>query len=91
MTNANEAAAADWLRKDMERIAEDVHISWMRQRAAEGWRWGERYSREEKTSPLMTDYALLPESEKEVDRSTVRQVAASLLRLGYQIERREEG
>lgn len=72
---------------DLETIAEAVHISWMRQRRSEGWTYAPEYSREQKTTPNMVDYGELPESEKETDRVTVRQVVATLIRLGYQIGR----
>lgn len=72
---------------DMEIIAESVHISWMRQRQSEGWTYAPAYDCEKKTTPNMVDYGELPESEKEVDRATVRQVVKTLMRLGYRIGR----
>ena len=72
---------------DFEKIAAAVHLSWMQQRQNEGWRYGECYSAEQKTTPFMVDYDALPESEKEMDRVTVRQVLHMLKELGYRIER----
>ena len=73
--------------RDMEIIAADVHESWMKQRSGEGWEYAEVYSFERKKTPFMIPYDELPESEKEMDRATIRQVVRSLIRLGYRIER----
>lgn len=75
------------LRDKVETISVSVHESWMKRRSDEGWTYGEKYSAEDKTTPFMVDYELLPESEKEMDRITVRQVISTLIRLGYKIGR----
>lgn len=72
---------------DLERIAEDVHNSWMLERELQGWKYGERYSLEEKLHPSMIPYCELPEKEKQLDRSTAKQVIRSLIRLGYRIKK----
>ena len=84
ITNEN---LPDEIRQDMETIAESVHDSWIRQRKSEGWTYAPVYDCENKTTPNMVAYGELPESEKEVDRATVRQVVETLTRLGYRIGR----
>ena len=73
--------------QDMEIIARSVHESWMRQRQGEGWTYAAEFDNQLKTTPNMVDYDALPESEKEVDRATVRQVVRTLLKLHYRIGR----
>ena len=75
------------LEQDTEVIAHAVHRSWIQQRSSEGWEYGETYDREHKKTPFIVPYDALPESEKEMDRVTVRQVIRTLLQLGYRIER----
>lgn len=72
-------------KEELEAISSKVHESWMRQRQAEGWTYGETYDREQKKTPFMIPYEELPESEKEVDRATVRQTLAAAEALGYQL------
>lgn len=75
------------LERDTETVARAVHGSWIRQRSSEGWEYGETYNREQKKTPFIVPYDALPESEKEMDRVTVRQVIRTLMQLGYRIER----
>ncbi len=76
------------LAKDIERIAQDIHDTWAKQRALQGWQYGERYDSVLKKHPCMMEYEDLPESEKDMDRATVEQTIRMLLWLGYSIEKR---
>lgn len=68
-------------------LAEKVHEVWADRRAAEGWRYGPRRDDGAKRHPDLVGYAALPESERAYDRAVVTEVLATLLALGYRIER----
>lgn len=46
---------------------EELHGSWMQAYFAMGWKYGERYSREEKTHPDLVPYADLGQLERDKD------------------------
>lgn len=77
------------LRGDVEMIAKDVHEVWAQQRLQRGWGYGETLDTRRKTHPCLVAYDALPEVEKDMDRATVIRTVKLLLRLGYQIEKRE--
>lgn len=68
-----------------EKIAENVHDVWARQRMAEGWVYGPERSTERKTSPCLVPYGDLPEEEKAYDRNTAMETLKLILKLGYEI------
>lgn len=72
-----------------ERLAENAHDIWARQRLADGWAWGPRRDQDEKEHPSLVPYEELPESEKEYDRSTAMETLKAMIALGYRIERVE--
>lgn len=67
----------------LEQIAKQVHDSWVRTRIEQGWIYGEERNDSLKTHPCLIAYEQLSESEKDVDRATVRQVLTSLFDSGY--------
>lgn len=69
----------------MERLAENVHERWAALRISQGWRFGPQRDDERKWHPCLIPYAELPESEKEVDRQTVRETVQAIRQLGYRI------
>jgi hypothetical protein len=69
----------------LERLAEHNHDVWARRRIAEGWTHGSRRDDERKEHPCLVPYAELPESEREYDRQTAREVLQAVLALGYRI------
>jgi len=69
----------------VEELAEAVHVSWMMIRTKQGWRYGAFRNDTLKEHPSMIAYSDLSESEKEVDRATVRQVLDALTHLGYSL------
>lgn len=73
-----------------ERIAENVHDVWSAGRIAEGWTLGPERSDERKETPLLIPYSELPDSEKEYDRRTAFETVKLIIKLGYDIRRREE-
>lgn len=59
---------------------EDSHINWMREKAADGWVYGEVKNVEEKTHPCMKPYEELPRAQRLKDTlfvATVRTMAAA--------------
>lgn len=69
----------------VERLAENTHDHWARQRLAEGWRYGPRRNDGAKEHPDLVPYRDLPEPEKEYDRKTSMETLKAIVALGYQI------
>ena len=70
------------LEPHMETLAEAEHNGWMAHRAATGWRYGPTRDDAAKIHPSMIPYADLSETEKEKDRSNIRQYPAFAARAG---------
>lgn len=71
----------------IERLAEHNHDVWAQQRIADGWQYGPRRDDQKKQHPCLVQYEQLPESEKEYDRKTARELLKAMLALGYRIEK----
>lgn len=69
-----------------ERLAQNVHDNWARERLAEGWTWGASRDDRARTHPDLVPYEQLEEAEKELDRRTARETIKALVALGYRIE-----
>jgi hypothetical protein len=70
----------------IERLAENNHDVWARQRLADGWTHGPARDDAGKRHPGLVPYGELPESEKEYDRRTVIETLKAIVALGYRIE-----
>ncbi len=70
-----------------ERLAEDVHEIWARQRLADGWSYGPRRDDRLKQHPNLVPYAKLTEAEKQYDRATALGTLKTILALGYRIDK----
>jgi hypothetical protein len=68
-----------------ERLAENAHDIWARNRIQEGWRYGPSRHDEKKEHPCLVPYDQLPESEKQYDRQTAMESLKAIVALGYQI------
>jgi ryanodine receptor 2 len=68
-----------------ERLSENAHDLWARQRMADGWVWGPRRDDGQKQHPCLIPYNELPESEKEYDRLMAVENLKTILALGFQI------
>ena len=77
----------DELQQLLERLAENTHDVWARQRMADGWTWGPHRDDAAKKNPCLVPYADLPESEKVYDRQTAGEVLKAILKLGYKVQR----
>jgi hypothetical protein len=70
-----------------ERLAENAHDVWARQRLRDGWTYGERRDDASKKHPCLVPYDRLPDSEKEYDRRAAMESIKAILALGYQISK----
>lgn len=69
----------------IEQLAERVHEAWVRERESQGWTVGPVRSDELKQHPSIKPYAELSESEKQLDRASVRATVKAIQSLGYQV------
>lgn len=69
----------------IDEIAERIHIIWMEERLADGWKYGPVRSDIYKTTPCLVPYAQLPDYEKKYDRRIAEIVILTLLEKGYRI------
>ena len=73
-----------------EQIAANVHEVWAAGRRAEGWIYGSEKNDVLKTTPCLVPYDELPESEKDFDRNTAMETLRLIVKMGYQITKKEE-
>jgi len=71
-----------------ERLAENAHDIWAKQRMAEGWTYGPQRNDAAKNNPDLVPYDELPESEKEYDRKAAMETLKAIVALGYRIARK---
>ena len=72
-----------------ERIAENVHQVWEKDRIDEGWTYGEKRDDIHKKHPCLVPYDELPEEEKEYDRNTAMNTIKMVKKLGFRIEKED--
>ena len=72
-----------------ERLAENTHDVWARQRMKEGWTFGPKRDDAGKYHPGLVPYADLSETEKEYDRKTAVETLKMIVAMGYRIEKEE--
>lgn len=70
-----------------ERLAENTHDIWAKQRMSDGWTWGPERDDKAKKHPDLIPYADLPESEKEYDRMTAMETLKAIAAMGYTIKK----
>jgi RyR domain len=70
-----------------ERLAENAHDIWARQRMVDGWTYGPRRDDAAKNHPCLVPYAELPDSEKVYDRNAAMETIKAILAQGYRIEK----
>ena len=73
-----------------EAIAENAHEIWAENRQKEGWTYGPVRNDELKQNPDMVPYSQLPEGEKEYDRQMAVKTIKLLVKLGYDLIKRED-
>lgn len=70
-----------------ERLAENTHDAWAKERFSQGWKYGPRRQDATKEHPCLIPYELLPEEEKVYDRNTALETLKAVCALGYTISR----
>lgn len=70
-----------------EKIAENVHEVWAKNRISEGWKYGRTRDDSTKTTPCLVPYDELSEAEKKYDRDTAVETIKTIIKLGYRIEK----
>lgn len=70
-----------------DRLAENTHDVWARERFSQGWKYGTSRQDATKEHPCLIPYALLPEEEKVYDRNTALETLKAVCALGYTISR----
>ena len=68
-----------------EKLAENSHDLWARERLANGWTYGAERDDNKKTHPDLVPYEDLPDSEKDYDRITAMETLKAIMALGYKI------
>ena len=70
-----------------ESLARNVHDTWIRQRLADGWRWGPKRDDEQRTHSCLVPYEQLTEEEKQYDRNTSIATLKFIISQGFKIVR----
>lgn len=73
-----------------EAIAENAHEVWAEGRQKEGWTYGPRRDDVLKQTPDMVAYSQLTDSEKQYDRNMAMNTLKLVIKLGYDLVKREE-
>lgn len=76
---------ADVFERFAEKLAEQLHNKWYKEREAAGWRYGLQRLEEDKTHPLMKPWNQLSEEEKQIDYSLPQFFIDLLEESGYSI------
>ena len=71
----------------MEKMSENVHEVWAKNRMDQGWTLGEKRDDEKKTHPCLVPYSELPEIEKDYDRDTAISTLKFIIKSGYKIRK----
>lgn len=74
----------------IEDMAKNVHEVWAQNRIAEGWSFGPVRDDGARKHPCLVPYEDLPESEKEYDRATSQQTLKLILKLGFEISKKNQ-
>ena len=74
---------------EVERLAESEHARWRSERETQGWRYAPgSKDATRRTSPLLVDWAALPEDVRIDNRHAARSLPAFLARAGFQVSRK---
>lgn len=77
----------EFMRDEVEALAEVEHVRWLAAREINGWRHGKPRDDASKIHPDMVPYAELGEDQKDQDRNVVRKLPAVLREIGLAIVR----
>jgi len=71
----------------VEKLAENVHNVWARNRLTDGWQPGPERSDHKREHPNLVPFDELPEEEKRYDRQTALETLKMIVAMGYRIEK----
>jgi hypothetical protein len=74
----------------LEKLAENTHDVWAKERIAQGWSYGPSRDDANKKHPCLVPYTDLPESEKEYDRKTAEETLKVILKFGYTLSNTDD-
>jgi len=74
-----------------ERLAEQIHDLWAKQRIKDGWQYGVHRDDSRKFHPCLVPYDQLSDEEKEYDRVTALGTLKTVIKLGYRVLPPETG
>lgn len=69
----------------IEKMAENIHEVWSKNRMAQGWSYGPQRDDVNKRHPCLVPYDCLSEDEKFYDRETLLQTLKLIIRLKFKI------
>lgn len=69
----------------IEKLAENTHDIWARQRIKEGWTYGELRDDQNLKHPCLVPYRELKESERDYDRNTAIETLKFIISSGFAI------
>jgi hypothetical protein len=73
--------------EEVERLAEEEHERWMRDRFSQGWQYGQPRDDAKKIHPDLRPWAELSKSDQDKDRNAIRTLPATLHDAGFEILR----
>ena len=79
----------DNLKPLLEAMSKNVHEVWAETRIKQGWKYGKQRNDELKTHPCLVSYEELPEEEKEYDRNTSIGTLKLILKLAFDITKKQ--
>jgi hypothetical protein len=90
-TAEEDAKVADFLKQNLEFLAEAEHQGWEEQKRMEGWTYGPPpKDNDKRTHPLLISYSDLPEEEKDKERRTIRNHPQHARAAGFKIIARRD-
>lgn len=83
-----DAASFQFNPQEVEKMAQMEHDAWVEQLIRDGWRYGPGpKDPSARTHPDLVLWSVLPEAEKDKNRTAVRELPRLLARAGFQVER----
>lgn len=70
----------------VDKLAENTHNVWARERISQGWTYGLNEDTEKKRSPHLVHYSCVDEAIKVANRTTASETVRTLLVYGYVID-----
>ncbi|MCR4849471.1 MAG: Ryanodine receptor Ryr [Bacteroidales bacterium] len=86
--DTSEVELPDELKQLVEQLARNVHENWAQGRINEGWTYGPKRDDLLKHHPCLVEYDALPENEKDYDRHTAVETLKTIIKLGWDIEKK---